>query len=78
MQERSVLYKLKAYLIYVNVGERNFLYGPKANFVYVKVEEKMYLKQELRYSLIIWDHDLDSEPPGVHLIYLNQNQDSKS
>ena len=43
MKNRSFLYKLRAYLIYVKVGERSFLNELKAYLVYlvyVKVREK--------------------------------------
>ena len=39
MQERSFLYELRAYLIYVKVGERSFLFELRAYDVYVKVVE---------------------------------------
>ena len=39
MKDRSFLYELRAYLIYVKVGERSFLYELRAYLVYVKVGE---------------------------------------
>ena len=43
MQERSFLYDLRTYLIYVKVGERSFLYELRAYLIYVKVGEKHYI-----------------------------------
>ena len=40
MKDRSFLYELSAYLIYVKVGERCFLYDLRAYFIYVKVGER--------------------------------------
>ena len=37
------LYELKAYLIYVKVGERSFLYELRVYLIYGKVGENKYL-----------------------------------
>ena len=43
MKDRSVLYELRAYPIYVKVGEKSFLYELRAYFVCVKVRENSVL-----------------------------------
>ena len=43
MKDRSVLYELRAYLIYVKVGEKSFLYELRAYFVCIKVRENSVL-----------------------------------
>ena len=43
MKDRSFLYELRAYLIYVKVGERSFLYELRAYLIYVKVGENYFL-----------------------------------
>ena len=43
MKDRSFLYELSAYLIYIKVGERSFLYELRAYLTYVKVGER-YMK----------------------------------
>ena len=42
MKDRSFLYELRAYLIYVKVGERSFLYKLRAYLIFVKVREKYF------------------------------------
>ena len=39
MKDRSFLYELRAYLIYVKVEKRSFSYELKAYLIYVKVGE---------------------------------------
>ena len=51
MKDRSFLYELRAYLIYVKVGERKFLYELRAYLIYVNVGERSFL-YELRARLI--------------------------
>ena len=51
MGERSFLYELRPYLIYVKVGERSFLYELRPYLIYVKVGERSFL-YELRPYLI--------------------------
>ena len=43
MKDRSFLYELKAYLVYVKVEERSFSYELRAYLIYVKVGEKFVL-----------------------------------
>ena len=42
MKDRSFLYELRAYLIYVKVGERSFVYELRAYLIYVKVGENNF------------------------------------
>ena len=42
MKDRSYLYELTAYLIYVKVGERTVLYELRAYLIHVKVGEKEF------------------------------------
>ena len=39
MKDRSILYELRAYLIYAKVGERSFLYELRSYLIHAKVGE---------------------------------------
>ena len=48
MKDRSFLYELRAYFIYVKVGERSFLYELRAYLIYVKVGENAYYRETVK------------------------------
>ena len=53
MKDRSFLYELRAYLIYVKVGERSFLYELRAYLIYVKVGEKLVTSRHFPHRSVV-------------------------
>ena len=67
MKDRGFLYELRAYHIYVKVGERSFLYELRAYLIYVKVGEIPILFQhfEERFKYEITRKSLEL----MHLLF---------
>ena len=53
MKDRSFLYELRAYLIYVKVEERSFMYELRAYLIYVKVGEKLVHSRHFAHRSVV-------------------------
>ena len=64
MKDRSFLYELRAYLIYVKVGERSFIYELRAYLIYVKVGENYFCQKNK-----CCDHSIEPSQRDLPLNY---------